>query len=154
MNVCAVDAGTTSGLVCLVDGKWTFFELDSGSSEVVGVSWLAKKILKMGIDVCIIESFRLRLPIKSVESSGLSSARMGFGLACMLDCLGFSGSVVWSQPSNMATIGNARLRALGFWVIGSEHCRDAMRHLAVYGRKEGMWMPGVKREKVEKVRVR
>jgi hypothetical protein len=113
-------------------------------------------------DVLIIEDFVLLPPDAMKKKGGWSSARSGlsptrlaFGLKLLLYLKGVdeeigwaSGvKVVWQMPSMMGGVTEAELRRMGLWktptqIPGSKpgdgpHAMDALRHLLVWGKKQG-----------------
>jgi hypothetical protein len=79
----------------------------------------------------VIEEWTPRLPLKSGERVVFSPIRVAERFLGMLQReYGDEPEVVWQQPSvakRFAT--DARLRKWGLWVKGSEHRRDAWRHV-------------------------
>lgn len=156
--ICAVDGGTTTGAARgifplqadsvwagLAAGKWESWEVDGSPSEqaweLIGeyAEWIEwphhKSMKKLGVVryELVFEDFVVRLgPGASSKRNLLDPERVFW--ACDTLCLKRDG-MRWAfptrqQPSeaiNFAT--NERLRRHSMWVKGSEHRRDAVRHM-------------------------
>jgi len=103
------------------------------------VAWMQQYGLEDGgVDLVVIEDFILRpAPGRggaSAGRAGISPARIGGYIGLMLE-LGEYGenglSVVWQTAAMAKPMNKARMEALGLWVVGSEHKRDAVRHCYV-----------------------
>lgn len=146
MRVLAVDPGTHTG--------WAYYDTDEGVSsfkggeigpkrDVGGELSLAREIYGLiyewSCDVLVLEDFTLLAPSVrggwSSDRTGLSSVRVSAMIYALVDSL---VTVEWAMPGKMAVITSARLRNYGFWVVGSEHARDAAKHLLVYLRSLGL----------------
>lgn len=159
--ICSVDPGTTSGVArgafgialkdvtaweALAAGKWESWEVEGSPAEQAWeimdeyADWLAdvQRSWTPGarvVPLLTCESFVVRLGRgASSQSNLLDPVRV----ASAMEALSWTraGSrwahINYQSPSdakNYAT--NERLRAAGLWVKGSEHRRDAMRHLAL-----------------------
>lgn len=80
--------------------------------------------------VLIIEDFALRQ-----RSAELSPIEVTYGLLTLLrgeDGEWRHGAPVKQMPSTKSYATNDRLKDWGVWIIGSEHSRDAVRHLCAY----------------------
>jgi hypothetical protein len=115
-----------------------------------------------GVDWLAIEDFILRIGKGSSGRDGLSAVRITANFMALLrerKLTAFSGirggvpnrmsqrgamrlgnkggcRVVWQSPADAKGVfTDARLRQHGLWVVGNEHARDAMRHLALMWRK-------------------
>lgn len=110
--------------------------------EIIGefVDWRADLILKHNYRPEAIsltfESFQLR--IDKARGAGSSKPMLDpirVISACEALCFNSRGERIvdfgFQSPSDKSTITNDRLRRWGLWVVGSEHRRDAMRHLAL-----------------------
>lgn len=151
MRILAVDPGTHTG--------WAFVDTELGMKEsfcggellVVGDDpngdyrmalevWSLSEELG-GVDRWVIEDFIL-LPASvrggmSMDRSGLSSVRVGASLYTFLRTMGWGDEdIYWQMPSVMTVIDSGRLERAGMWVVGSEHARDAAKHLLIHLRKE------------------
>lgn len=149
IGVCAFDPGTTTGVARgvfeILPSVWD--GLASGSVE----SWevegspgeQAWEIMGEYLDW-----MRSIHPVRAILTAEGFGVRLGAGAASksnLLDpvrVLGGCEALSWSrggihwvtiahqQPSAKSFATNARLRDHGLWVVGSEHRRDAVRHLA------------------------
>ena len=145
MRVLAIDPGTHTG--------WAYYDTDVGidsfeggeigpKRDLPGEISMAKEILfmveKSSIDVLVVEDFTLLPPSVrggwSSDRTGLSSVRV----AAMLAVLFEGDELVWQNPGAMRVITSQRLKNYGFWIVGSEHARDAAKHLLVYLRGIGL----------------
>ena len=95
-------------------------------------------------DLVVIEDFLLRPPksgqrganVGSRDRSGLSAPRVSLSLVTWLDVLDWNGAngvglKLQSAANAKHVINDQRLRSAGLWVRGSEHARDALRHMAL-----------------------
>ena len=95
---------------------------------------------RLGVDRWVIEDFIL-LPASvkggmNSARSGLSSVRVSCALYTVLRTMGWDDEeIYWQQPSVMTVINSERLKNAGMWVVGSEHARDASKHLLIHLRK-------------------
>lgn len=115
----AWSAGETRG--DWVDQAWELFEL------YLGFRYRAH--IELGIAVedihLVIEEFELRQ--RNVE---LSPVQIAAGLEVSARVL--AGSIEYQSASQAMTFATSdRLRDWGVWTVGSEHARDATRHLAL-----------------------
>lgn len=94
-----------------------------------------------GADRVIMEDFTLRTPTGRSERSGLVAARVGFAVYCKLGTKFTSDKWSWSAPSAMSVMDDERLKALGLYVKGRPHGRDALRHLVIWLRKDRHGLP-------------
>lgn len=92
---------------------------------------LGRDILEYWPEFVVIESFQLR-GVRLKGASSLDPVRVGYGLASVLEILGYDGQVRWQVPGKMSVATNERLRMWDLWVVGSEHERDAMRHAVAF----------------------
>lgn len=152
MRIMAIDPGSHTGVI-MGDTESGEFKADEimGSkalkwheSEGLVVLIVRKLCKEFQPEVVVIEDFALRPSMVSTSREVLSACRVGFTLAFEIGEMyphvpgGLKCDLVWSQPSSMAVMSNDRLHEAGFWVEGSEHCRDAMRHWLIYCRKNGI----------------
>lgn len=156
--ICAVDGGTTTGVARgifpryaesawegLAAGKWESYEVTGEIGyqcwEIMGefADWTDwpehKKFNEQGVKSwhLVFEDFVVRLGTgASSKRVLLDPVRVASG--CDTLCIKRDG-LRWAFPeyqqSNLAKnyATNARLRAHGMWVVGSDHRRDAVRHL-------------------------
>lgn len=140
VRLVSVDPGTHTGLVvCTVSANSLVVEESvefvgrgvTGEARVVGQ---VGEVLRRWVpDAVLIEDFVLRLPAGSSKREGLSACRIGFGVYLGCEPLGFT--VEWTQPSALSVLTNQRLRTMGLWIKGSEHVRDALKHVVLWKRK-------------------
>lgn len=149
MKILSIDPGTHTG--------WAFVDTEAGvaasfvGSELVidEQTWLAEYELCENVwqevefyepDRLVVEDFIL-LPKEvkggmSSERSGLSSPRVASMLFCMALERGWADAdIYWQMPGVMKVITSDRLKNAGMWVVGSEHARDAAKHLLIHLRK-------------------
>jgi hypothetical protein len=118
------------------------------AAEIVGefLEWRAYLYLQLGYAAdrvfFVMESFQLR-PQKARGAAStkamLDPVRVGYTIeGCMVDPVGgfLRHEIVYQTPTMKAAITSERLRRLDAWVVGSEHRRDATRHLIVKLRDE------------------
>jgi len=144
MLVVGVDPGVTTGVAfgVLKNGH---FALDKGfecAGSLEGILTLSREIkgfFGSNRGVVVVEDFRLRGgPVGTTKIEGLAPVAVGAMLKMSLFMLKFdvAGGVMMQTASQAkTTVTNERLRALGLWVVGSEHIRDAVRHAELWCRK-------------------
>lgn len=158
MHIISIDPGSHTGVVYgdTESGEMFCREYSIGPRSiwpaneqrlVISIHYISKLYQ---FDVMIIEDFVLRPGMVSTKREVLSPARIGFAISMYVPCRSNNPQIVWAPPSEMAVMNNERLRDAGFWVEGSEHCRDAMRHWLLYCRKNRIDV-GKCREKNEKM---
>lgn len=160
MRIVCVDPGTTTGVVvCDMDvGKIGCFEISSSESWPRNEEKILNRlqtICKGGVrdqeKVVVIEDFFLRPGQVSLNREVLSPVRIGFALFYRVNH--YVSRVCWQMPSDaIGLVTDERLRDEGLWVIGSDHCRDAMRHYLLFCRKNRMKV--IREEKMKAVKVR
>lgn len=146
----AIDAGGSTGLAwgvvpkgahpADVDKRTIKTATVRDKSEVVQVrsitrmfnTWVKEVNHRVdGIEI-IIEDFVLRPGPHAGGKEGTSSIRIAWGITGFL--MGqqqFPGYPIWQTPSEvLGTVTKDRLKEWGLWVVGQEHERDAMSHLA------------------------
>ena len=105
---------------------------------------MAAEVLSLAVDRqvdrVVIEDFIL-LPasVKGGMNSGregLSSVRVGALVYAFVRDYWPDSEIYWQYPSVMKVIDSDRLKRAGMWVKGSEHARDAAKHLLIHLRKE------------------
>jgi len=142
LAVCAIDPGETTGVCVLRGDEFYTCEITHGSverfpdqlKEVLIGQEICEILMDLNVGSLVVEDFVLRMPAKSSGRAGLSAARV---TACMLTAMSFVDwkGGIWSQGSGQAAVlSGDRLRSLGLWVAGSEHIRDAVRHLEIWRR--------------------
>ncbi len=157
--VMAVDPGVTTGVArgvfdldmgsvreCIAAG------LDLESFDVTGVEreqgmtlaiefadWVFRANVEHGVPVgrviLVIEDWTPRLPLKSGARDVFYPVRVPALMEGFCGQVGAfdSGLAVWQQPSVAKTFAtDRRLRAVGLWVRGRDHQRDAWRHVMAY----------------------
>ena len=142
------DLGDGSLADCLSSGVFGFAEVDCGRGDVLGERRGAIEISRMydsmmldwtldGIPVSsmwlVIEDFILRVKAGSTQRVGLSSPRLaGLVEGMLVRCI--DGEQIARYPAsrskNFAT--SSRLKKWGLWCVGSEHCRDAAKQIALH----------------------
>lgn len=152
-RIVVLDPGTHTGVV-KIDGKeWgkregkgvvvTGFELYYGDDRIAELEMCERLVQTCdNADIIVMEDFVLTGPARGGWSSartGISPARIIHGLLCMLsqrwDGSPYGLHQVWFQMAGQKdVINNDRLKALGIYVAGSEHIRDAIRHAEVWRR--------------------
>jgi len=167
--IMACDCGTTTGIVILDKGEISCFEISGDcfwpKNEFLIVSWICAAVLEKTVgeggrnktvssDGVVLEDFSLRVGTASHKRETLSSPRIAFGVYSRLYSLGFE-RVFWQSPSDaLGVFTDSRLRDLGLWVVGSDHCRDAMRHLLLHCRRTGISLEVEKVKKVKKEKLK
>lgn len=81
----------------------------------------------------LLEDFTPRMFNKS--RAFLSPVRVTIAILSLLRCTDIPFTLHLPPASKMSTMTDERLRESGLWVVGSDHKRAAVRHLAVYLRK-------------------
>lgn len=149
----AVDPGTTTGVARgtfepsesvwegVSAGRWESWEVYGSPGEqaweIMGeyLDWRKQLDIATGNPVqavLVIEDFTIRL------GQGASSRRELLDpvrVAAACDALAISRAghrwtqIEYQQPAERSIYTNARLKAHGMWVVGSEHRRDAVRHM-------------------------
>lgn len=93
-------------------------------------------------DVMVLEDFTLLAPSVrggwSSDRTGLSSVRVAMAVYALWPFVGEPPELVWHAPGKMKVIDSGRLKRYGFWIVRSEHARDAAKHLLVYLRSLGI----------------
>lgn len=154
MKILSVDPGTHTGwafvdTVVGVAGSFCGGELQVANDDPDGDYRMALDLMELaerkGLgeegDHFVVEDFIL-LPASvkggmNSARSGLSSVRVASSLYALLRTQGWSDDeVYWQQPSVMTVIDSGRLKRAGMWVIGSEHARDAAKHLLIHLRRD------------------
>lgn len=150
-RVFAVDPGKRSGWAVAVVGpsgirRWSASDVGPGGDgvserwrsgrrgEVGQVDALVAMIDTFRPDVLVVEDFVLRVARASPARSLLSPVRV----TSMLEWR-FAGElriVKFSAADAKSVITDRRLKSLGFWVSGSNHARDAVRHMLLFVRKQ------------------
>lgn len=76
----------------------------------------------------VVEDFALRGVRRLSDRSALDPVRVAAGMEALL--LRGDVEIEYQQPGEaMGYVTNERLRRWGVWVVGSEHRRDAVRHM-------------------------
>jgi hypothetical protein len=84
-------------------------------------------VIPLGNIHLVVEDFVLRMPAATTDLTSIWVA------ACMCGYLPEDVVPGWQMPSKAKTLAtNERLRMWGLWEVGSEHKRDANRHLAAF----------------------
>lgn len=108
----------------IVDEIEKFFREETGAGLGMGDS-------SVGEPTVVMEDFILRT--QDMRKKTLDPLRVMCGIVEVLRDRGWSGSVVFQQPSQAKTIAtNERLRRWGLWQVGKVHGRDAVRHAVVF----------------------
>lgn len=166
-KVISLDCGSTTGVVLVngLDSSATCWEVSSDwewpANEFRIVSFLENLISSFEVEICILEDFMLRVGVVSHKREVLSSPRIAFAIYCLVGFLGekrgtkgSSISCKWQSPSSaLSTFNDVRLKEMGFWVPGSDHCRDAMRHYLLFMRLQKRSAAAIKIGKVQKIKV-
>lgn len=150
MRVLAIDPGTHVGWA-YVDteedpesfsgGEWGPYRAEPGAEYVAALK-VVREYLDRGADVLVMEDFILLPPsVKGGWSSkreGLSPVRIIAMVEAIFRERDLFPEIEYQMSSAMSVITSERLKKRGFWVVGTEHGRDAAKHLAVYLRKKGL----------------
>lgn len=139
MRVLAVDPGGTTGWA-LWDGESAYVQWGQIPGGIDGVASLAEY---MGYaDVVVIEKYTIGG--RTVKFSRQTDALEITG-ALKYRARERSIEVVMQQPAEAKRLfTDERLRAHGWWAVGEEHARDALRHLGFYlARKRIIKITGV-----------
>lgn len=138
-----LDPGDTNGVAKCVNGVLKVCEIHFGSTEnKENVLLCALELARMckECEILCIEDFILTGPARGGWSSdrrGLSPVSVTYALLGILRQSGWQGRVYWQTPAQKEVINNDRLKALGLYVKGSEHIRDALRHMELWRRTHG-----------------
>lgn len=113
------------------------------AAEIVGefLDWRAHLFLDLGYEASMVffvmENFLLR-PQKARGAGSdkhmLDPVRVGYAIeGCSVDPVGMTVrfDIEYQTPTEKAGLTSDRLRRLDAWVVGSEHRRDATRHMIV-----------------------
>jgi hypothetical protein len=160
-RVVAFDPGGTTGWCAMEyrrgagrDGvlRWKTGSIGGGSdgdalvSVVRGMASVVLKFLPNGGTV-VVEDFVLDKGRASGSRDLLAPVRLTAGLRVELAWLAGMGGLegegsgwrieLQSAADAKSVVTNKRLRSWGFWVRGSDHERDAVRHALLYVRRSG-----------------
>ena len=129
-QILSFDPGGTTGYAFIVydKGKKPMM-IDSGQipdGHLGFIKWWRSGGLDMSIGSTIVcESFTLRPGVPGVNLDPCYV--MG-----ALDALARNHQVVYQRPTYKAYCDNDALKRLGFYLVGQQHARDAVRHAVAY----------------------
>lgn len=139
----AIDPGEKTGVAIWDDEAKTLVTHEVVTIDDEGIDELVKLIDTWGPKLLIVEDFVLRPSgIQSTARSGLSPVRITSLLMGFLRGRALNNEDAYcpaielqmpAQAKGFAT--NERLKRWGWWVKGSAHKRDAVRHLLLYASK-------------------
>jgi len=136
-KILSFDPGGTTG--------WAVIEYDEKQSKLIqygqiagGYKGFKEFYLNSGIeaDVIVCESFSLRPGMPSVNLEPCYVIGVLYALA--------SQEVVMYPPSYKVFCDNDALKRLGFYIVGQQHARDAVRHAVAYLRVKENHIPTMK----------
>ena len=130
MRVMGVDAGETSG-VCMI-------EVDDKTGEIInfkGWQWkdfeVVEDIELLRWDEVVVEDFRLRASSsKAMIGNSFISAQINGAIKYVMKKE--DKEPVIQQPAQKEFFTNDLLKKLGFYIVGEQHSRDAIRHALYY----------------------
>lgn len=131
MKILAVDPGGNTGLARWADGNWNawFEDAQTAASQVHAE-------LVAGLDALVFESFRISAQTAKKTQTGSLEAIELIGVGRYLARQYGTRFVLQSPAEAKMFATDEKLKALDMWHRGSDHPRDATRHLLLFLAKE------------------
>ena len=121
-SIFVVDPGVATGWV-----EWRDHIIDSGELGQRDFLLLAERYIYDCVVVC--ESFKV---MQSTLKKTFQPASLEIIGALRWFCWEADVPFILQPPSDKTFMPDSKLRALGWWLPGEGHARDAARHLGVY----------------------
>jgi len=135
--ILAVDPGGTTGWACLMNGAVIY-----GQDKPLEFCTRAHGLIAAAVEredhvEVVSESFTIRADTR--EKSRQYDALEQIGTLKYLTHWLAGGELILQSPADAKRlITNPKLKALGYWAVGMDHARDALRHLAYRQLRRGL----------------
>jgi hypothetical protein len=128
VNILAVDPGKRTGLATWSNGHFEAWDVDGWPDAVNYITTAVPHEFGSGIDLLVCESIVITAQTAKKSQDVLTSVEQ-IGV-CRYVSMKHGVEFQLQSPGEAKSFGtDAKLRAMSMWTEGSDHARDATRHL-------------------------